>query len=283
MPSGGAIVWLASYPKSGNTWLRLLLANLLRPSDAPADINRIDLNSFSLVSRRKIEEVALIETGLLTLAEVDRLRPRFIEAVAAQATAPLYAKTHDAYRLTAAGEPLLGRGTASAALYVVRDPRDVAVSLAHHSGITVSEAIRELNSDDSCMGMDRRRLTRQVPQSILCWSRHVESWTAQRDVPVHLFRYEDLLADPVGTFGGAVAFLGLTASEEAVIRAVRLADFTELQQQERRAGFVERQQKSTAPFFRSGRAGAWVEVLSPAQSAAIAAAHRPMMERFGYL
>ena len=283
MAAGAAIVWLASFPKSGNTWLRLLLANLLSGSAQPVDINRDQLHEFYPVSHVEAEELTLIDTSLLTREEIDLLRPILIEAGAAEANDPLYIKTHDAYRLNPDGEPLLGRGAARVALYIMRDPRDVAISLAFHNARSVDWAIERLNSSEHTLARSKHRLQPQLPQLVGDWSGHITSWTEQRDVPVHVLRYEDLRADPVGVFGAAIAFLGLDAAPAAVERAVRFADFAELQRQERQSGFRERNWKSDTPFFRAGRAGAWAEILTPAQQEAILAAHRPVMARFGYV
>lgn len=283
VPPAGGIVWLASFPKSGNTWLRLLLANLLSPGDEPVGINEISLNSWTPAQRESAEEMTLIDTSLLTRRESDLLRPRTIEGLAAEATERLYIKVHDAYRLNSAGEPLLGRGAGRVALYIVRDPRDVAVSLSYYVNITIDKAIARINSDQFILSDARDRVSKQFPQLLTDWSGHVNSWTGQRDLPVHVLRYEDLRADPVGTFGAAVAFLGIDVPLAAVERAVRCSDFAELQRQERLAGFDERSRRSLVPFFRAGRAGAWTEVLTPAQQEAIVAAHQPVMARFGYV
>jgi len=282
MVSGDGIVWLASYPKSGNTWLRLLFANLLSGADEPADINRFRLNLLSPSARGDVEDLTLIDTGLLTRDEVDQLRPLVNKAIAAEVTGRWYIKVHDAYRINSDGEALLGRGTARAALLIVRDPRDVAVSLAFHHGCSLDEAIHILNSN-RFMGWDRRRLTTHLPQALLDWSGHTTSWLAQREVPTHVLRYEDLWANPVETFGAAVAFLDLEVPPGTVERAVRFAGFTEVQRQERRNGFWERLAQSTAPFFRSGRAGAWAGILSRAQQDAIVGRHQTVMAQFGYL
>lgn len=283
MPDSRGIVWLASFPKSGNTWLRLLLANLLSSDDDPVNINRIPLNNPASVDQGPIEDMTLVDASLLTREEADLLRTRVIESHAAGATERLYLKVHDAYRMNGAGEPVLGRGAGRVVLYVIRDPRDVAVSFSHHSNVAIDKAISWLNLPDLTLSGACDRWMRQLPQLTLDWSGHVDSWTGQRDLPVHVLRYEDLQADPVGTFGAAAAFLGLDASPSAVERAVRRSDFAELQRQERQAGFVERSPKSIAPFFRAGRAGAWKEVLTPAQQQAIVAAHQPVMARFGYM
>lgn len=282
-PQAGEIVWLASFPKSGNTWLRLLLANLLSPGDEPVSINQITLSSSNHVDRGSAEEMTLIDTSLLTRREANLLRPRVIEGFAAEATERLYIKVHDAYKLNATGEPLLGRGSGRVALYIIRDPRDVVISLSHYLNIAVDFAISQINSDGFILADFPNCSSKQFPQLLTDWSGHVDSWTGQRDLPVHVLRYEDLRADPVGTFGAAVAFLGIDASQAVVERAVRCADFAELQRQERQTGFDERSPRSLHPFFRAGRAGAWKDVLTPAQQEAIVAAHQPVMARFGYI
>lgn len=283
MSDAGGIVWLASFPKSGNTWLRILLANLLTPDDGPVDINRLQLNSRPLVSRRLLDNMTLIDTSLLTREELDLLRPRIAETVAADSAEHVYVKVHDNYRTNRAGKPLFALGRRNRALYIVRDPRDVAVSLSYHTGRTTDWAISELNSPHYTISSAIGYWTKQIPQLLTDWSRHVESWTGQRDLPVHVLRYEDLQADPIGTFGKAAAFLGLDASRAAVEQAVRRSDFAELQRQEQRTGFRERWRESTAPFFRAGRAGGWKEVLTPEQEHAIVVVHRPVMARFGYI
>lgn len=275
-------VWLASYPKSGNTWLRLLLSNLLCGRRGPEDINNLGLAAFCLVNRPVIEDLTLVDTFLLTGEECDRMRPTLMEEAWREAADhDIFIKVHDAYRHLADGTPLLGR-PARAALYVLRDPRDVAVSLAFHTGNPIGKAVDQILSVGTRMAGNKPR-HEQVPQPLLDWSGHVRSWTGQRDVPVHVLRYEDLRADTVGFFGRATAFLGLEATSDELARAVRQSDFSALQRQEAEKGFRERRPESSAPFFRSGRAGGWVDVLTREQAAAIEAAHGEVMAAYGYL
>jgi aryl sulfotransferase len=277
----GAIVWLASYPKSGNTWLRLLLANLLSGKAEAADINEINLPGRDIVSRGNFEEITLVDSSLLTHGEVDALRPQVVEAITAGTEKDFFVKVHDAYRSLANGEPLLGR--ARAALYVLRDPRDVAISSSFHNGTSIEKAVALLNNPQTTLDKSGKRYISRVHQLIYDWSGHVESWMDQRDVPVHVIRYEDLHDAPAATLLKAADFLGLAVSAESVEHAVRCAEFSRLQRREQEAGFRERPIRSTAPFFRSGRAGGWREVLSLEQQQAITGAHRRVMERFGYI
>jgi len=146
-------IWLASYPKSGNTWLRILIANLTAKDGQPADINNLPARGGIASARGPFDHLLLIDSGLLSHDEVDCLRPRVYEELARgaaddeyDAAAPQpavrYVKVHDAYTLTPLGEPLLGgaRGAAGAVV-MVRDPRDVAPSLASHRNIGIDAAI----------------------------------------------------------------------------------------------------------------------------------------------
>ncbi|MGX1305700.1 aryl sulfotransferase [Amorphus suaedae] len=282
-PPEGRIVWLASYPKSGNTWLRFLIANYLADDAAPIAINRINLNSPYPVMKDFLEDETFIDADLLRLDEANMVRASVMADFVKRCDTVNCIKVHDRRDVCANGAPLLGRGAAWSGLYIVRDPRDVAVSMRFHNNTMFDGAIRMLNDPDNIIGWSRDGRHHHVPQRVGDWSAHVASWIDQSDFPVHVLRYEDLQADPVGVFGAAVAFVGLEVQFERVERAVRFADFRELQRQESQSGFFERPSNSAAPFFRSGRGGAWAEVLTRAQSDAIATAHRPMMERFGYL
>ena len=74
-------VWLASYPKSGNTWMRMLIANL-SAKDAPADINDLPERGGIASARGPFDYLTLIDSGLLTHDEIDVLRPRVYEELA---------------------------------------------------------------------------------------------------------------------------------------------------------------------------------------------------------
>jgi hypothetical protein len=287
-------IWLASYPKSGNTWFRMLLANLSTKDGKPADINDLPKSGGIASARGPFDGLLLIDSGLLTHDEADCLRPRVYEELAQgvaadeydsedKAAAVRFVKVHDAYTLTPKGEPLLaGRRGADGAILIVRDPRDVASSLANHNRTSIDIAITRLNDrqGDVCGKPDRRH--EQLRQQTFGWSRHAESWLGQTDIPVHLIRYEDLKSDTVGAFRRALAFACRSADDEDIRRAAALADFTELRRQEEMKGFREAPRRLGGPFFRRGEVGTWRDELSAEQVARIEAAHAPMMRRLGY-
>ncbi len=287
-------IWLASYPKSGNTWFRMLVANLSAKDGKPVDINDLPERGGIASARGPFDYLTLIDSSLLTHDEIDGLRPRIYEELArgedddecdkAQDAPPVrFVKVHDAYTLTSKGEPLLGgRRGADGAIVIVRDPRDVAPSLANHNRVDLDAAIALMNDRQAVYCAKPGRLDQQLRQQVPSWSGHIASWLDQDDIPVHLIRYEDMQADTFATFREALDFAGRPASNDDIRRAVSYADFTELRRQENEKGFGETPRRPGGQFFRRGEAGAWRDELTAEQAAGIEAAHAPMMRRLGY-
>jgi aryl sulfotransferase len=272
------IWWLASYPKSGNTWLRLFVASVL--SGRPADINRLNFLGANSNSRVAFDRVMGIEAADLSLKQQLTLRPRVYEVWAADAQRPLYCKAHEAYCLTPTGEPLFPTAATCGAVYVVRDPRAVAVSLAYHNTASIDQAIALMEDPEAVFSRSDRRLHRQLHQHLMRWSEHVESWLSA-PFPVHLVRYEDMRADPHAVFAALAMALGLRSDRATIATAVESTSFQRLHAQERASGFVEKPYRMPA-FFREGRSDGWRDALKPEQAARIVAVHGDVMRRLGY-
>lgn len=274
LPDG--LVWIASFPKSGNTWMRVLLSNLFAERDSPEDINNLSLRAPIAASRWAFEQEMLVDSLLLTEPEIERLRPAFHDAQAEASHGGRFMKTHDAFTRLPDSMPLHGR-RARAALYLVRDPRDIALSLACHFGLDMPAAIEMISRDDRFLGDNDH----QMRQRLTGWNGHVRSWLDQTETPVHLIRYEDLRADPVTVFRRALEFLGVAATPEAIMKAVGHADFSEMQRQEREKGFKEKMSPE-ASFFRRGAVGEWRDRLTADQIFTIESANNATMRRLGY-
>jgi Sulfotransferase domain len=273
----GKIVWLAAYPKSGTTWLRAFLHNFLRPADRPHDINRLTDFSAGECDAALYRPYDPRPASLYSDAEVQALRPLVHRDLAQSAPGPVFVKTHNAVLLVE-GTPLLTPQETAGSIYLVRDPRAVAVSYSQHLGRPIDEIIAFMAHDGAATGRDDR----QVFERLSSWSSHVESWTARPHPRLHVMRYEDMLADPVAHFGGLIRFLGSEPPADRLDRAVRFSAFDRLQEQERDYGFVERPDTAVM-FFRTGQADAWRAVLTARQIARIEADHAAQMRRFGYL
>ena len=245
------IIWLASYPKSGNTWLRALLTNALQPIERPANINTL-LGVPVASSRKLFDDWSGLKSSDLTCDEIEHARPLVYEALARSTSRRLFIKTHDAFTLSAKGEPLFPLAATSAVIYVVRHPADVAQSYAHHRGCSEDEAVKLLADDSHTLAASGEvGVEGQLPQRLLSWSGHVSSWL---DSPhrVHCVKYEDLHKDAEGNLRRILEFLGEDVAESKIARAVQSASFAEMRRQEAERGFFEAP-SNTRTFFRSGK------------------------------
>jgi hypothetical protein len=271
-PLTRSIVWIAAYPKSGNTWVRIFLANLLTAGDTAVSINDLPFRLHA-GSRALFDELAGIDSSDLSEDEITRLRPLVYRQLAATLEAPICVKTHDRYQAT-----LFEADATRVALYLIRNPLDVAVSYAHHDGLTIDRVIDRMA--DECFSMaGPGRL--HVRQQVGGWSTHVESWCGAQ-LPVAVVRYEDLRADGATWFARIAEQAGVPADADRIHTAMEFSSFERLREQEQREGFAETPTPGGS-FFRSGRAGGWRDVLNRGQIDRIIHDHGAVMQRVGYL
>ena len=279
--NGGRIDWLASYPKSGNTWLRLLLADYFAEADVPHDINAPGVTRGVARSRALFDTFMGVASGDLTNAEALMLQPHVYELIARRNAAPVWLKVHDRQQRIGDGW-LFPPAASGVVVYIVRNPLDVAVSNAFHDGHgDMARAVEKLCDPACFIG---RSGGRQMSQAIGDWSAHVRSWVDQSDIPVMVVRYEDMLADTAAALARVIAFARpeVSIDPERVNRAVRHTRMETLQAAERANGFREAPRRAI-PFFRSGTAGDWRNHLSVAQVLQIREHHLAVMSRFGYV
>ena len=272
----GAIVWLASYPKSGNTWMRAFLHNLLRNPNKPANIN--ELNKFCLGEDLAVyyNEFDPRPCSKMTAEEIAELRPKVHQRLTQAFPDSVFVKTHN-YMGEWKGVPLVTMEETAGAIYIIRNPLDVVISYSLHYGLTIDEGIASLESPQA----GTQTSDMNVRQIFNTWSIHVMSWTQTPSPSLHVVRYEDLIDQPFKTFGLVAKFLGLNPPRKRFQRAIANASFKVLRNQEDKHGFIERSQHTR--FFREGKAGQWKTVLAPEQVASIVSTHREQMERFKYV
>jgi hypothetical protein len=274
----GKLVWIASYPKSGNTWLRAFLHNYIRQPATPADINRLAELTASDVNAERYRRYDPRPASQYSIADVQRMRPKVHRDLMALDSTFVFVKTHNA-RLDLAGVPLITPQVTAGAIVVVRDPRDVAVSYSRHLGRPLDETIALMADPAAATG----GTDSAIVEILASWSTHVATWTAPPDPRVHVMRYETMIEAPEASFTRLAGWLSPGPSPERVRRALRFSALDEMRAQEQAHGFVERTAQSTAPFFGAGRPGRWREWLSSNQQTQIERDHEMMMRRFGYL
>ena len=224
------IFWLASYPKSGNTWLRMALQCLQRGT--AVHINDPTGRASMAARRYTFDTLLHVDSAHLTDAEVQCARPRVYEHMVREAREPLLLKVHDAWTYTPADEPLFPPTVTDGVIYIVRDPRDVAVSLAHHLACPMDKAISCM-ADASYRGAAWQATPgRQISQRLLTWSGHVESWLDAPGIRRHVVRYEEMVLSMLTVLTEVVHFMVWRTDTASLIRAVEATRFATLQAQE---------------------------------------------------
>jgi aryl sulfotransferase len=275
------LVWLASYPKSGNTWVRIFLEAYRTHDRHALDINELE-NSLHAGNRELFDRVIGLEASELTPAEIERYRPHVYRQLAVEAEEPLFIKVHDCWRYNADGVAIFPPEVTATVIYIVRDPRAVAPSFAGHYSLNLDAAIACMADAGYAIAAPKDRLSLQLHQPLGSWSHHVGSWLEQTELPVHLVRYEDLHTAPEACFSAILRAAGLPVDEARLAAALAQSSFDRLQAQEATSGFRERLLGS-ARFFRSGQPLSWREELTPAQAQQLIDAHGATMRRLGYL
>ena len=268
------ITWIASYPKSGNTWVRLFLLAYQDP-DA-FDMNARPVNFSNDISPWAHEKVSPVPIEDLTADEARLLRSAALLHLLKRAGGTCYMKTHCA-NIVVNGVALIPPEITGKSIYIVRDPRDLVISYADHLGEDIDTAIAFLSNDG--LRLDRGS---EIHQPVMSWSTHVSSWIKPTSFYVLVVQYEDLIAGAGACFREILDFLELPFDKTRFEKALCLTEFDTLKAAEEKHGYGGAGSKQ-AKFFRRGKAGEWKRVLSREQVDQIQTTHGKLMTRWGYL
>jgi len=258
--------------------MRAFLANLILDAAEPLPLKRIGEVCPSEPAEIWFRPFTKGKVSDLPAKEIAALRVKAQERVVSLNKNVVPMKTHS-YLGEDCGHPILSMKATFGAVYIIRDPRDVAISAADHFGKTLDEMI-EMMADPLALAVAMPGTIVHELQS--SWSNHVESWTKWNHPGIFTARYEDLLADPLDQFGRVAHHFGITTDKARIQKAVEFSSFGQLQKLEVEQGFAERSIHSEK-FFRSGRSGGWRDKLTAAQIERLESDHAVQMKRYGYL
>lgn len=237
-------IFIVSYPKSGNTWVRFLIGNLLY-QDEPITFSNIELKVPDIYqnSNRKLLRIS---------------PPRIL-------------KSHEFF------DPRYKK-----VIYLVRDPRDVAVSYYYHC-IKFRVIKQEVKID---------RFINQFLKGEIddfgSWEKNVRSWLGARngDPDFLLLRYEDIINAAADAIKKIAIQLELHATDELIVRAVELSSFDRMKKLEKRQSDEWKPTKKSDKnlrFVRKGQYGGWTKELPKKESEKIEKTWKDLMLMFGYL
>lgn len=275
-----SILWLASYPRSGNTFVRILLANYFLSGDEASGIGKLPGFCPADTALPLWEAYAAIFGAPKSAEETWAARPKFFDYLRQTRDPRGFPglKTHTV-NLEFFGTRGFSFHPDDRALYIVRHPLDVVVSLADFHGKSIDQAIDELCTSGAVVH-DKRLGALEVRGS---WAEHVASWYLTSPCPVMLVQYEALRVDPVTALRTILGFIGAPVIEDRIALAVGASQFDKVRQQEKLNSFDETPPNTTSgAFFRKGESLQWLKALSTEQAYRLADGCGAIMQRVGY-
>ena len=279
------IIWLASYPKSGNTWVRLFLRSYLSKKEEEFNINQKPNDDFKInrfPDNKMLKEMQIdssnfseIAKNWITVQERINLNNRLN-----------ILKTHNAMCTINKGK-FTNQENTLGAVYIVRDPRDVAVSFSYQLGISLTEVVDLMINKEHLISEKDFALEKKESGSTLLssWSNHYNSWKNYNLSKILIIKYEDLIKKTFEKFYEIVLYLSklekIEIDVKRITKSIELTKFHNLQDLEKKYGFEETTLSKT--FFRKGKIGSWKQELNKDLTKKIQKAFEAEMIELGYL
>ena len=287
------IFWLASYPKSGNTWMRAILSSLFFTTSGKFNfelfekISNFDhhekyefLKHINLKDYQNLHQITIISKYWLEAQKNIDQQNKFV-----------FFKTHSGNVVLNKNKYTDSNNTLGL-IYIVRDPRDIAISYSKHNRVNIDDTISTMINKNT---ITRMALPEKNPYPILIssWDINFQSWKIL-DVPKLIIKYEDLLENTENTLNKIIIFFEenygckFHNKNEVLENIMKTTNFNSLKQHEKKYGFNEAPYfyfKSGLAefFFREGKSKQWKEKLSKNQISLIETNFKKTMIELGYL
>ena len=253
------IVWIASFPKSGNTWLRAFLCSYLYMNleSKTFDFGLLK-NILRFPSTKKYKDIGVVPKSFEDVAK---------NWIAVQEKINLnkkinFLKTHNAFG-GLKNCPFTNKANTLGAIYLVRDPRDVLISYSRHLEKSIDETL-ELVLEDDHKGWLNEYKKDVIGEIRGSWAQNYNSWKNFYLTEKIIIRYEDLIKDPFNNFSNIIRYLnklfGLEIDDEKIKKCIEITDFNKLKKLEMKTGFVENYSKKEL-FFNQGKSKQWQDIL----------------------
>ena len=282
------IIWLASYPKSGNTWVRSFISSLLYSNDGTNDFSKLEnIKQFPVRSQfqnfiddlQDIKQVYQNWSIVQNYLNLDN-KIKFIKTHHVNCKIDNFKFTDDTNSI--------------GVIYIVRDPRNVACSVKNHFSLENFEEVKEfIFREHNWLGIITNKklkpLDNKIPTLISSWKTNYLSWK-NKTKNYLLIKYEDLIKDPHTEFSKISKYLenhlNTKFDQKKIKRAIETCSFKNLQNLEMEGKFeestIDKNNKSVR-FFHLGPDSDWKKILDKKIADEITAKFEPEMKELGYL
>ncbi len=255
------IIWIASYPKSGNTWVRSFLSSYYYSGDGNFNFNL--LKNIDQYPQKKFFENEIKEP-----AEVSKYWKSSQQKIVDQKKIKIF-KTHNSLH-TLNGFDFTSTKFTLGVIYIIRDPRNVITSLKNHFDLSYDDALEFMLNKKKFIH-DNRETHYADFHFLSSWSQHYKSWLNDKSLKTILVKYEDLETKTYETFEKIVNFVNdlskskTPLNKSKVQRCIETTGFDKLKKMEKENGFDEaiysKKLKKKMNFFNLGSMNKWKNVI----------------------
>tara|TARA_B100000674_G_scaffold444885_1_gene410809 strand:+ start:278 stop:1117 length:840 start_codon:yes stop_codon:yes gene_type:complete len=278
------IIWLASYPKSGNTWVRSLLSAYYYSEDGNFDFKLLD----------KIKQFPSKDFFNKEIKSVDEAAENWLTAQSKikAKNEVCFLKTHNVFGAYK-GKNFTTSEFSLGAIYIVRDPRNVISSLMNHYSLTEGEALDMINSVYRNLRDESNLEDYSNYSFISSWANNFKSWKLTKDIETLFVKYEDLEENRFNTFKKIIKFTNKLISNDSKINfnklknSIESTDFDILKKKEEIEGFNEaifsKKDGKRKTFFNLGSKNNYKKLIKSQTSKTIRELFKKEMKELGYI
>ena len=278
------IIWIASYPKSGNTWVRSIISSILYSNDGVFDFNLLKkIQQFP--NKKHLENFT---TDFHNINEIKKYWTESQDWINLNKEIKFF-KTHH-INCKIGEHAFTNRKNTLGTIYVVRDPRNLVNSFTNHYNIDKNTAKHFITSRQSVTGATENMRDNKVFTILGSWNDHYRSWTKTSN-NLLIIKYEDLLINPLIEIKKIIKylnnFINFTCNEEKIKNIINSTSFEIMKKKESENGFHEAVMDNTGlnkiNFFNLGKENRWEKYLNEEEERYIKEKLGNEMKELGYL
>ena len=281
------IFWIASYPKSGNTWLRSLLCAYYYSSDG--NFNQKLLKNISQFPQK--HHFANFDYNPKIVTDTSRFWIKAQNEINRDSKLKFF-KTHNILGAIN-NNNFTNKENSIGGIYLVRDPRNIITSLQNHFELNKDEALKFMLSEKKYLYDYNQANDFSDFQFISSWEKNYKSWTKQDIFPIKVIKYEELMNNTFETFKEIIIFIEkITKIEKIFIESkaknsIQSTSFNKMKKIEQSKGFNEsvlsKNHSKKIPFFHLGPKNDWKKILNEDFIKNATLKFKPLLEELNYI